>query len=93
MIAFTQYPQYRLLAFETLFLQNLFSCATTGSSLNHIARLYNQMGEKPSSTWSVIDRWPKHEGLIDAFVECVKAGLEQIPEEDRHKVRDSCFSS
>ena len=45
------------------------------------------MGQKPSSTWSVIDRWPKHEGLIDAFVECVKAGLEQIPEEDRHKVR------
>ena len=46
------------------------------------------MGQKPSSTWSVIDRWPKHEGLIDAFVECVKAGLEQIPEEDRHKVRE-----
>jgi len=71
MVAFTQYPQY--------------SCATTGSSLNHIARLYNQMGGKPSSTWSVIDRWPVHEGLVDAFVECVKAGLNQIPEADRHK--------
>ena len=34
---------------------------------------------------SVIDRWPVHEGLIDAFVECVKAGLNQIPEADRHK--------
>lgn len=71
MIAFTQYPQY--------------SCATTGSSLNHIARLYQQSGKKPSSTWSVIDRWPEYDGLIDAFAECTKAGLDQIPEEDRHK--------
>jgi len=71
MIAFTQYPQY--------------SCSTTGSSLNHIARLYNQMGEKPSSKWSVIDRWPEWEGLVDAFVECTRAGLEQIPIEDRNK--------
>jgi len=70
-IAFTQYPQY--------------SCATTGSSLNHVARLYNQSGEQPSSKWSVIDRWPEWEGLIDAMVECTKAGLEQIPIEDRYK--------
>jgi len=71
MVAFTQYPQY--------------SCATTGSSLNHIARLYNQRGTKPSSTWSVIDRWPVDEGLVEAFAECTRAGLAQIPEADRHK--------
>lgn len=70
-IAFTQYPQY--------------SCSTTGSSLNHVARLYNAMGKKPNATWSVIDRWPEHEGLVNSFVECVKAGLDKIPEEDRHK--------
>lgn len=70
-VAFTQYPQY--------------SCATTGSSLNHIARTYNEMGKKPSSTWSVIDRWPQWGGLIDAFVECTIAGLNKIPVEDRHK--------
>lgn len=39
------------------------------------------MGQKPSSTWSVIDRWPVWEGLIDAFAECTIAGLNQIPEE------------
>jgi len=70
-IAFTQYPQY--------------SCSTTGSSLNHVARLYNRMGRAPNATWSVIDRWPEYDGLVDAFVECTKAGLEQIPIEDRHK--------
>lgn len=43
------------------------------------------MGTKPSSKWSVIDRWPVWEGLIDAMAECTMAGLEQIPIEDRHK--------
>lgn len=43
------------------------------------------MGRAPNATWSVIDRWPEYNGLVDAFVECTKAGLEQIPIEDRHK--------
>ena len=64
-IAFTQYPQY--------------SCSTTGSSLNAIARYY--MAQKKKSTsdtdskvnspsgqsdaqWSVIDRWQTHPGFI-----------------------------
>lgn len=70
-IAFTQYPQY--------------SCSTTGSSLNHIARLYNEMGKSPSGKWSVIDRWPEWDGLVEAMAECTKAGLDQIPLQDRHK--------
>jgi ferrochelatase len=51
-IAFTQYPQY--------------SCSTTGSSLNAIARYYatqkKQLGK--DLKWSVIDRWQTHPGFI-----------------------------
>lgn len=58
---------------------NSHSCSTTGSSLNHIARLYNEMGKSPSGKWSVIDRWPEWDGLVEAMAECTKAGLDQIP--------------
>lgn len=50
-MAFTQYPQY--------------SCSTTGSSLNAIYRYLNKTNRLSSTMkWSVIDRWPVHEGLI-----------------------------
>lgn len=59
-VAFTQYPQY--------------SCSTTGSSLNAIARYYfnkNKQSKPDSDTltadepqWSVIDRWQTHPGFI-----------------------------
>ena len=83
-VAFTQYPQY--------------SCSTTGSSLNDIWK-YRQRYESPtrnanlsaaeaegSIRWSVIDRWPTHPGLIDAFAERIQAGLETYPEEIRDSV-------
>lgn len=54
-IAFTQYPQY--------------SCSTTGSNLNE---LYKEIVKRKENgapegniDWSVIDRWPTHEGLIE----------------------------
>lgn len=70
-IAFTQYPQY--------------SCSTTGSSLNAIYRHYKKLNRGSSMTWSVIDRWPTHSGLVDAFAQNTINGLQKFPEEIRNK--------
>ncbi|XP_002159643.1 ferrochelatase, mitochondrial [Hydra vulgaris] len=64
-IAFTQYPQY--------------SCSTTGSSLNAIYRYYNKLNVPSSIEWSVIDRWPTHHGLIQAFAQTIVQELEKFP--------------
>lgn len=54
-VAFTQYPQY--------------SCSTTGSNLNELYRQIKKRKEEGMQgadiKWSVIDRWPTHEGLVD----------------------------
>ncbi|KAF2862436.1 putative mitochondrial ferrochelatase [Piedraia hortae CBS 480.64] len=80
-VAFTQYPQY--------------SCSTTGSSLNELWK-WRQRLESPSRnpdapadgsiSWSVIDRWPTHPGLVEAFAENITAALQTYPEEVRDKV-------
>ncbi|XP_064596077.1 ferrochelatase, mitochondrial-like [Liolophura sinensis] len=71
-VAFTQYPQY--------------SCSTTGSSLNAIYHHYSKRGVPSNMIWSVIDRWPTHPGLVQAFAENIQAELEKFPEEDRDDV-------
>ncbi|KAH9489696.1 hypothetical protein Btru_037457 [Bulinus truncatus] len=71
-IAFTQYPQY--------------SCSTTGSSLNAIFRYYNKKSNPGNMVWSVIDRWPTHTGLVQAFVENIKAEIKHFPSEDQDDV-------
>jgi ferrochelatase len=58
-IAFTQYPQ--------------FSCSTTGSSLNELWRAAARRAPRRVQ-WSVIDRWPVHDGFIDAMTETVREG-------------------
>ncbi|KAF4553411.1 Ferrochelatase-like protein [Elsinoe fawcettii] len=80
-VAFTQYPQY--------------SCSTTGSSLNELWK-WRQRLETPRAgpevpthgaiSWSVIDRWPTHPGLVEAFAQNIKAKLESYPPERRDKV-------
>ena len=50
-VAFTQYPQY--------------SCSTTGSSLNELRRQVNRLDPQSQVQWSIIDRWPTYEPLID----------------------------
>lgn len=61
-VAFTQYPQY--------------SCSTTGSNLNELYRETMRRQERGAPEgnieWSVIDRWPTHEGLVEAFTQRVK---------------------
>ena len=49
-IALTLYPQY--------------SCSTTGSSINELYKTVQKLDPEQSITWSVIDRWPTHPGLV-----------------------------
>ena len=80
-VAFTQYPQY--------------SCSTTGSSLNELWKWRNRLEGKgtpgesnPDGTisWSVIDRWPVHPGLVEAFAQNIETQLASYPEEQRKDV-------
>ena len=79
-VAFTQYPQY--------------SCSTTGSSLNELWKWRNRLEGKGSAntdpsgsiTWSVIDRWPVHPGLVEAFAQNIEAQLATYPQETRKDV-------
>ncbi|KAL1842897.1 hypothetical protein VTJ49DRAFT_3914 [Mycothermus thermophilus] len=82
-VAFTQYPQY--------------SCSTTGSSLNELWKWRQRLEGKAEGTplgdgadgtirWSVIDRWPAHPGLVEAFAQNIEAKLQEYPEDRRDKV-------
>lgn len=72
-VAFTQYPQY--------------SCSTTGSSLNAILRHYKKNPEDATAMkWSVIDRWPTHPGLVDAFADRVLNCLKKFPSDKQNEV-------
>ncbi|KAJ6444285.1 ferrochelatase, mitochondrial precursor [Purpureocillium lavendulum] len=78
-VAFTQYPQY--------------SCSTTGSSLNELWKWRHRLEGRSASdngngtiTWSVIDRWPVHHGLVEAFAQNIEAKLAEYPEERRKDV-------
>lgn len=79
-VAFTQYPQY--------------SCSTTGSSLNELWKWRNRLEGKSATgadtagsiTWSVIDRWPVHSGLVEAFARNIETQLATYPEASRKDV-------
>ena len=76
-VAFTQYPQY--------------SCSTTGSSLNELWKWRTRLEGKEADQagtiqWSVIDRWPAHPGLVEAFAQNVEATLATYPSEKRDQV-------
>jgi len=68
-VAFTQYPH--------------FSCSTTGSSLNELWRAARRLGLEGAFEWSLIDRWPVHEGFIGAMAETVRDGLAEFPVGER----------
>ncbi|XP_054162405.1 ferrochelatase, mitochondrial-like [Oppia nitens] len=73
-IAFCQYAQY--------------SCSTSGSSINAIARHYiSSIGatSSPSMRWSFIDRWPTNAGLIEAFADLIQKEMLEFPEDKRNK--------
>jgi protoporphyrin/coproporphyrin ferrochelatase len=71
-IAFTQYPQ--------------FSCSTTGSSLNELWRAAGRLGLEHRFQWSIIDRWPVHDGFVASMAATVREGLELFPVNERDQV-------
>lgn len=80
-VAFTQYPQY--------------SCSTTGSSLNELWKWRTRLEGKRATgetepegaiTWSVIDRWPTHPGLVEAFARNIEDKLAEYDEDVRKDV-------
>lgn len=71
-IVLTQYPQW--------------SCSTTGASLNDLWRTADRLGLKDAFQWSLIDRWPTHDGFIAAMADTVRRGLDQFPEAERTNV-------
>jgi ferrochelatase len=71
-VAFTQYPQ--------------FSCSTTGSSLNELWRAAARLGLQDRFRWSVIDRWPAHDGFVAAMAATVRDGLAEFPPDARNDV-------
>jgi ferrochelatase len=71
-VAFSQYPQY--------------SCSTTGSSLNELHRYIRKFDTEGDITWSVIDRWPTHPGLVKAIVGNIRKCLDTYPVSERDGV-------
>lgn len=71
-VAFSQYPQ--------------FSYSTTGSSINELWRQIKKLDPERSINWSVIDRWPTNQGLVEAFASNIKDKLAEFPETVRDKV-------
>ncbi|KAL5031935.1 hypothetical protein BDV3_000053 [Batrachochytrium dendrobatidis] len=71
-VALTLYPQY--------------SCSTTGSSLNQLWRSLQTIDPKNEIKWSVIDRYPTHAKLIDAFARNIEKSLAGYSEADRKNV-------
>lgn len=49
-------------------------------------RLEGKNPEGGGIKWSVIDRWPVHPGLVEAFAKNIEAQLEKYPEEKRKDV-------
>ncbi|KAJ3173920.1 ferrochelatase hem15 [Irineochytrium annulatum] len=86
-VALSLYPQY--------------SCSTTGSSLNQIWRKLKVLDPEGSIKWSVIDRWPTNELLVEVcsvspwmkradamktFARHIEASLKEYPESERKDV-------
>lgn len=63
-----------------------WSCATTGSSLNELARAVKRTGLESSFAWSVIDRWPLHDGFVRSMTSTVEEGLREFAPADRRDV-------
>lgn len=71
-VVVTMYPQW--------------SCCTTGSSLNELARALARTRLEGAFEWSVIDRWPLHAGFVRAMAATVDDGLREFAPEDRQDV-------
>lgn len=72
-VLLSKYPQY--------------SCSTTGSNLNDIARycvdVKKHMEDKPKQKWSLIDRWPLSSAVVDVYVDRIEEALKKLPDNIR----------
>lgn len=71
-VVITMYPQW--------------SCSTTGSSLNELARALARTGLDEAFEWSVIDRWPLHHGFVRSMAATVEDGLREFAPAHRDDV-------
>mmetsp|Transcript_522 Transcript_522/g.1297 ORF Transcript_522/g.1297 Transcript_522/m.1297 type:complete len:418 (-) Transcript_522:377-1630(-) len=71
-IAFSQFPQW--------------SCTTSGSSMNELWREIRRLGMQDTFRWSLIDRWPLHQGFLDAVSERIEERLLEFDEKTRKNV-------
>lgn len=73
-VVLSKYPQY--------------SCSTTGSNLNDIARycveVKGHMVDKPKQRWSLIDRWPLSSAVVDVYVDRIEEELKKLPDNIRN---------
>lgn len=60
-VAFPQFP--------------MWSCTTSGSSMNELWRQIKKLNLETSFRWSVIDRWYLHNGFIDAVIDKIQQKL------------------
>ena len=89
-IAFTQYPQYSCSTTGSS-LNELWKWRqrlegkrqSAGASVDPHAITVPEEG---SIKWSVIDRWPVHPGLVEAFARNIENRLKEYPPERRDKV-------
>ena len=72
-VLLSKYPQY--------------SCSTTGSSLNDIAKhcveKEKHLEERPKQKWSLIDRWPVSSAIVDVYADRIEQTLAELPDDIR----------
>lgn len=75
-VLLSKYPQY--------------SCSTTGSSLNEIARFCvdrkSHLSQGPQQRWSLIDRWPTAPAIVDTYADLIEKGLETLDDDLRRRI-------
>jgi len=70
-VAFSQYPQY--------------SCTTTGSSLNNLWKALDSNKMENQFKWSIIDRWNKDTGFINATKTMVQRAIDKYNQQIKDK--------
>ncbi|OAA65957.1 ferrochelatase [Niveomyces insectorum RCEF 264] len=89
-VAFTQYPQYSCSTTGSS-LNELWKWrqrleGKANGTFDAAAAATAAARGDGSIAWSVIDRWPVHPGLVEAFAENIEAKLAEYPPERRDKV-------
>lgn len=93
-VAFTQYPQYSCSTTGSSINELWKWRQRLEGKRRGVAGVADSEGPADLNTatrdgsisWSVIDRWPVHPGLVEAFAENIQAKLLEYPEERRSKV-------